>query len=190
MSRILILFGTTDGQTAKIAHFLGDVLGSRGADIDVIEAGTAPADPAEFDAVIVAASVHAGGYQRAVVRWARAHAQALREMPAAFLSVCLGVLQKDERVRRDLDGIQARFEATTGWRPPRFKLVAGALKYTRYGLFRRMVMRHIAGRAGGSTDVSRDHEYTDWADLRAFGDSFYDAFCADTAIQERLAGVR
>jgi hypothetical protein len=51
------------------------------------------------------------------------------------------------------------------------KEVAGALKYTRYGWLKRRVMRYIAGKAGGSTDTSRDHEYTDWEDLRVFAES-------------------
>jgi menaquinone-dependent protoporphyrinogen IX oxidase len=36
MTRILILYGTTDGHTAKIARRLSDTLRSRGADTDVV----------------------------------------------------------------------------------------------------------------------------------------------------------
>lgn len=174
MTKLLILYGTTDGHTAKIASYLASQLHGFGATVDVVEAGMADPDPRNYVGVIVAASVHAGGYQRAVVRWARAHAAALQGKPAAFLSVCLGVLQPDLEVQRDLIAITNRFEARTGWKPLRVKLVAGALSYTRYGWLKRMVMRRMAAKAGGSTDISRDHEYTDWADLREFAD----AFCA------------
>jgi menaquinone-dependent protoporphyrinogen oxidase len=122
--------------------------------------------------VIVAASVHVGGFQRAVIRWARSHAQSLRDKPTAFLAVCLGVLQKDLAVQRELVAVVNRFEARTGWKASRVKLVAGALKYTRYGWLKRMLMRRIAGKAGGDTDVSRDYEYTDWTDLREFAEAF------------------
>jgi hypothetical protein len=37
-----------------------------------------------------------------------------------------------------------------------------------------MAMRYIAGRAGGCTDTSRDHGYTDWADLRRYVTAFMD----------------
>jgi len=33
-------------------------------------------------------------------------------------------------------------------------------------------MRRIARKEGGDTDTSRDYEYTDWNDLRAFGEAF------------------
>ena len=168
MSRLLILYGTTDGHTAKIADFLAGELRSLGSFVDVIEAGTASPDPREYDGVIVAASMHARGYQRPVVRWARARAVDLRRMPSVFLSVCLSVLQKEPEVQRELAAIARHFEDRTGWRPLDVKHVAGALLYTRYGWLKRMVMRSISRRAGGATDVSRDYEYTDWAAVDQF----------------------
>ena len=88
-SRMLVLYGTTDGQTRKIARRLGETLRECGAEVDVADAaGRMPApDPDAYDAVVVAASVHAGGYQRPVRRWARAHAAALGRRPTAFVSV-------------------------------------------------------------------------------------------------------
>ena len=172
MPRILIIYGTTDGQTAKICYFLSSEMGRKGAEVDLVEAGTRSVEPAGHDAVVVAASVHAQGHQRSIIRWAHDHAAGLATVPTAFLSVCLGVLQKEPQVRRDLDRIQRRFEERTGWRPDQVKEVAGALKYTKYGWLKRMAMRYIAGRAGGSTDTSRDHEYTDWMDLKEFAWNF------------------
>jgi menaquinone-dependent protoporphyrinogen oxidase len=177
MTRILILFGTTDGQTAKVARFLGDELDSLGADVDVVDAAVTDPDPEGYDGVLVAASIHAGGYQRAVLRWAAANAAALQAQRTAFLSVCLGVLQSEPAVRAELDAIRKRFIARTHWTPTQTKLVAGALMYSRYGWLKRLVMRRIARKAGGGTDPSRDYEYTDWADLRAFAGSFY-SLCA------------
>lgn len=58
----------------------------------------------------------------------------------------------------------------TGWHPTRVKPVAGALLYTKYGLLLRFVMKLIAKRAGGATDTSRDHKYTDWVALDRFVD--------------------
>lgn len=176
MPRLLILYGTTDGHTGKVARFLADQLYAQGADVDLLEAGTADPDPRDYTAVIVAASVHAGGYQKTVVRWVRAHAYALSCTPSAFVSVCLGVLQNDPKVDRNLAGITDRFAAQTGWAPTCVKRVAGALLYTRYGWLKRMAMRQIVKKAGGSTDTSRDHEYTDWAELREFARAFH-AMC-------------
>jgi menaquinone-dependent protoporphyrinogen oxidase len=183
MPRLLILYGTTDGHTARISDFLAGELRALGAFVDVIEAGTASPDPREYDGVIVAASMHARGYQRPVVRWARAHATDLRRMPSVFLSVCLSVLQKEPEVQRELTAIVKHTEDRTGWRPLPVKHVAGALLYTRYGWLKRMVMRSISRKAGGATDVSRDYEYTDWDDLREFAVAF-SARCGSSAPQE------
>lgn len=168
MSRILVIYGTTDGQTAKVARFIGDRLRTHGAGVEVFEArGTEPG-PDDYDAVIIAASIHASRYQRSVSDWVRSHARTLRFKPTAFVSVCLAVLQDDEGVRRELDGIVDRFLAETAWRPTLTKAVAGALLYTHYGWFTRLMMKRIAARAGGDTDTSRDYEYTDWKDLEEF----------------------
>ena len=172
MARILVLFGTTEGQTAKVAAAIAATLRTCGVSVDVVEAGTLPADAEAYDAVVVAASVHAGGYQRAVGRWIRAHAGALGTRPTAFVSVCLGVLQADSKVQRHVNDIASRFVSEAAWHPSVIKIVAGALPYSRYNWFKRWMMRRIVAKAGGDTDTSRDYEYTDWADLQAFSRQF------------------
>ena len=172
MSRILVLYGTTEGQTAKVARFLGDTLRAGGLSTDVVDARTARPSPVSYDAVIVAASVHARGYQRAVRRWVRAHARELNEKPTAFISVCLAVLQHEPKVQHELTAIVDRFRTSTGWRPTIVKNVAGALAYSKYNWLKRWAMVRIVRKAGGDTDTSRDYEYTDWADLRAFSEEF------------------
>jgi menaquinone-dependent protoporphyrinogen oxidase len=171
MSRILVLFGTTEGQTAKIAAAIGASLRTQ-ASVDVVDAGTLQPDPADYDAIVVAASVHVGGYQRAVRRWVHAHTRALGVRPTAFVSVCLGVLQADPKVQREVRDIASRFVTEAGWHPAIIKIVAGALPYTRYSWLKRWMMKRIVAKAGGDTDTSRDYEYTDWADVRAFAEQF------------------
>lgn len=172
MSRILVLYGTTDGHTAKIAQSVGDTLRAVGNDADVIEAGTADPRPEDYTAVVVAGSVRAGGYQRSIRRWVRMHARVLNTQPTAFVSVCLAVLQQEPAVQRDLTAIIDRFLTATAWRPTVTKSVAGALLYRRYNPIKRWVMKRIVSKAGGDTDTSKDYEYTDWNDLRAFAEEF------------------
>lgn len=174
MTHILIVYGTTDGHTRKIAHVLAEDLRAQRCSVDVIDAaGTRWRQSVEgYDGVIVAASVHIGDYQRAVVRWVRAHAPVLNMMPTAFLSVCLAVLEKAPEAQREIARIRDRFLARCGWRPAIAKLVAGALLYTRYGWLKRRLMTRIVAKAGGDTDTTRDFEYTDWNDLRDFACDF------------------
>jgi len=168
MIDFLVIYGTTDGQTAKIANALANDLRSLGATVNLVNAASSPGSPADYRAVVVAASVHAGGYQSKVTRWVGKYRDFLSVRPTAFVSVCLGVLQKDPAVDAELEKIMNRFLEKTGWTPTIRKIVAGALPYTKYGLIKRWMMRRIVRKAGGDTDVTRDYEYTDWSDLSAF----------------------
>lgn len=172
MTRILVVYATTDGHTAKIAGAIADTLRTHGAVVDVHQVGQTHRLPDGYDGVIVAAPVRGGKYLKPVRRWVRAHAAALNARPTAFVSVCLGVLQHDAAVDRTLQTIISGFVAETGWQPVVTKPVAGALPYTRYNWFIRRVMKRIAAKAGGDTDTRRDYEYTDWQDLRGFAEQF------------------
>lgn len=172
MSRVLILYGTTEGHTRAVAEAMARGLTLGGVEADVVQAGTLDPSVKEYSALIVAASVHAGAYQKAVTRWVRAHAREFGRRPTAFVSVSLAVLQSDPKVAAELDAIVQRFLDATGWKPAIIKHVAGALLYTRYNIFKRWIMRRIAAKAGGETDLSHDYDYTDWADVRAFAEEF------------------
>lgn len=169
MSRVLVLYGTGHGQTRKIALALSDALRASHLDVDVLNAAEADPDPGAYASVIVAGPVRAGGYPRAVRRWVKRHVDALPGRPTAFVSVCLGVLEKSPKTDAVLAGIMTKFFEETGWRPTVTKIFAGALPYTRYNFLIRWIMRRIVARAGGDTDTSRDYEYTDWKDVAAFG---------------------
>ena len=172
MASILIVFGTTNGHTAKIASRMSETLREGGHEVTVVNAAAQPPSPTGYDAVLVAASVHAGYFQKEVTRWVQQHAESLNRLPSAFVSVCLGILQKDAAVQEEVRGINDRFLLGCGWRPSRMLTVAGALTYTKYNLVTRWMMRTIAARAGGDTDTSRDYEYTDWAAVKAFCEAF------------------
>jgi menaquinone-dependent protoporphyrinogen oxidase len=172
MTRILVIYGTTDGHTRKVASRLGTMFREHAAGVDVVEAGALEVSPLYYNAVVICASVHGGHYQRAVTTWVRAHAHALNGTRTAFVSVCLGVLQKDPKVDQELDGIAERFFADTQWQPTRVKKIAGALLYRQYGWLKRRLMKRIVAKAGGDTDMTKDYEYTDWEELQVFVDGF------------------
>lgn len=174
MPRILVLYGTTDGHTAKVARFIGAELEQAGAAVDVVEAGTGPLDPYpdNYAGVVVAASVHLSSYRRAVRRWVHLHAEALNLKPTAFVSICLAVLERRPEVDGELHRIMETFFIETEWRPRLTHVVAGAVPFRRYGWLKRLVMRRIVRKAGVEADTSRNHEYTDWDDLRVFARKF------------------
>lgn len=173
MSRILILYATTEGQTARIAERMAQALCSRGHAAQTCSAIAVGQDPrlSDYDAVIIGASIHYGhhpGYFRALLR---RHRAALEARPSAFFSVSLsggGPGAKPKAARRYVDV----FLRQVGWHPAQTATFGGALQFSKYGAFKRMLMVMIVGIAGGDTDTSKDYEYTDWNAVDSFAETF------------------
>jgi len=172
--RILVAYATRHGQTEKVARRIVAELGERGhrAELHDLDSPGKKVELPRYQAVIVAAPIHAGGYPPSVVSFLRREHARLNELPSAFVSVGLAVASKTSDGRaQTLPHVQKLCERT-GFRPVHTELVAGALKYSRYGFFMRYVMRRIAAHEGGDTDTSRDYEYTDWTALAEFTRAF------------------
>jgi menaquinone-dependent protoporphyrinogen oxidase len=166
--RVVVLYGTTEGHSAKVAAAIGATLRDEGLEADVFDAAAGTPDAEAYDGAVIVASVHAGDYRAEALDWARRHARALNAVPSAFVTVSLGELQHDPKVSRDLQAIRERFLERTGWKPSATLSIAGALMYSRYNLLTRLMMKRIAAQAGGDTDTDRDYDYTDWKALARF----------------------
>lgn len=170
--KLLIVYGTTEGHTRKIARFIEDHLQAQGHAVSISDATDEPPAPVSFDAAILAGSVHMQRHQNALAHYAKAYAAELNAMPSAFLSVSLGVASGDEALMHEAMLNATAFAREAGWAPHRIVLVAGALKYLEYDFLKRMIMRMIAKKEGRDTDTTKDYEYTDWGALRSFSDEF------------------
>jgi menaquinone-dependent protoporphyrinogen oxidase len=174
MAKVLIVYGTTEGHTAKVAQHIGDIGLRLGHQVSVAHApDVSDGDLKAFDAVIVGASLHEGRYQRAVRDFVDRHKAFLTSHPSAFFSVSLAAASHDPDERAEARRIAEEFVSHTGWTPNEIASFAGALKYTQYSWFKRAVMKHIAAQEGGDVDTSQDFEYTDWADVALFADGFF-----------------
>jgi menaquinone-dependent protoporphyrinogen oxidase len=184
MSRILIAYGTSEGQTARIAERIAAVVREHGHEAVPVNVKRSTPDPAEYDAVIVGASVHRGRHQTEVGEYVRETRNALERVPTAFFSVSLAIAEPTEAARKEAEGYAEEFFRLTRWHPGKLALFAGALLYTRYGFLTRWIMKRIA-RAKGSPDLdtSRDYEYTDWGGVTRFAEEFL-AVAAPRAIAE------
>jgi menaquinone-dependent protoporphyrinogen oxidase len=174
MRRILIVYGTGHGQTAKIAGRMADLLSAEGESVTIHDARSLPAgtEPLSYDAVIIGASVQFGNHQRHVRRFVRRHASALNALPSAFFSVSGAAASDDPSRRGDAREYVQRFLRESAWEPWLADTMAGAMPYTKYGPFMRWMIRRIARSSGGPTDTSRDHEFTDWSQVEWFIEAF------------------
>ncbi len=173
--RILIVYGTTEGQTRKIAAFLAHRFTDEAHEVRLADAADLPPalDPAAYDAILVAARVHAGKYPRTILRFVRRNRAILASRPSGFVSVSLFAAIDTDKSRARIGRYVERFARKSGWKPARVHQAAGGRPYTRYGAFGRWLLGRIDGKAWGRrVDTSFDHEYTDWGELGRFGDAF------------------
>jgi menaquinone-dependent protoporphyrinogen oxidase len=174
MASILILYGTSEGQTAKIADHIAGVLRDHGHTVEVVDSGQLPEDfePTEYDAVLVGASIHGGKHQSAVRMFVTTYRGDLTTRPTAFFQVCLTATRPDEEGQAEAAGYVTTFVEDTGWRPDRIAIFGGALRYSEYGFLKRLVLKQIVKDITGDTDTSRDYEYTDWDEVETFAADF------------------
>lgn len=170
---ILILYGTSYGQTALISRRIGDQLSALGYHVTLVR-GDDPQLPApdSFDGVIVGASLIRGKHQQYVRQYVERHREALEVRPAAFFSVSASAASSDEAGRADARRALEAFLDETGWAPSLTATIAGAIDYRKYGVFTRWMLRRISAKSGGPTDTSRNHELTDWEQVERLVDEF------------------
>jgi menaquinone-dependent protoporphyrinogen oxidase len=173
MCEVPVFFATTEGQTRRIAEAVAEQLRHHGLDsraIAIISEEASHIDWSRVRGACIGASLHRQMHQAEAVAFARVHRQALSAIPSLFISVSLAANSRRQEEVDAARGLAERFARDTGWRPSRIACVAGRLAYTQYNWLVRLLMRRIAKQEGGSTDTSRDHEYTDWKQVELLAD--------------------
>src|SRR5262245_6104663 len=97
--RVLVLYASTHGHTAKIADRVVEVLRRTGTSARARTVDTVRAADEPIDAYIIAGSVHAGHHQHELVEWISEHRTALSTHPSAFLSVSLTAADDTDEAR-------------------------------------------------------------------------------------------
>lgn len=174
MKRILVVYGTTEGHTRKIAEFVAERLRKAGKAVDLVDSATPAAAQIApiYAGAFIGGSLHQGRHQAPLAHFIKVNAAWLNTIPTAFFSVSLSMASQDAEWQAEAKRLADAFLADTGLNAGMVRLVAGALMYTEYDFFRRWMMKAIAKKAGGSTDTSRDADYTDWNDVARFVDEY------------------
>lgn len=172
--RILLVYGTSYGQTQKIAERMSEHLTQRDCAVTLVRGDRLHEDfsLAGYDGVIVGASIVLSKHQRYMQSFVRDHVAALNTMPSAFFSVSGAAGSRLDKERVAARRLLNAFLTATGWKPRMTATIAGAVTFTKYNVVLRWFMRRISAKEGGATDTSRDHEYTDWAQVLRFAEDF------------------
>ncbi|MFK7963586.1 MAG: flavodoxin domain-containing protein [Burkholderiaceae bacterium] len=170
---ILVTYATVEGQTAKIARTAADQIESAGHEVilaDVRQPGFAV--PGRFDAVVVCAPIHNGHYPEPMVAFVDRFSDALNAVPSALITVSLSIDSPFEEERQEAQAYPYGLAEATNWAPGARCNLAGALKFSEYNYFKRLLMKRIAVHEQGTVDTSQDYELTDWAALQLFVGEF------------------
>jgi menaquinone-dependent protoporphyrinogen oxidase len=170
--KILIIYGTSEGQTRKIARFMEEVLQEEQHKVVIADASDEPPAPTNFDMVLIGSSVHMHKYHSAVKNYILEHVEALNQKNSAFFSVSLSMAAELEEEHQEVHAITKKCLESTLWNPTETIHIAGALRYSKYDFFKRLIMRMIAKQQGAGTDTSQDQEYTDWDAVKSFALNF------------------
>lgn len=174
MAEILVVYGSSEGQTEKVSNRIVEVFEGRGHDATAVGVEDVTPDTTldAFDAILVGSSIHLGKHAKKVYSFVRENVEILDARPNAFFQVSLSSARDDEEHQAEAAGYIDEFVEATGWHPDRIAMFGGALRYSEYGFLTRIMMKRIAKDATGDTDTSRDYEYTDWDEVEAFAADF------------------
>lgn len=169
MSRILLLYSTTDGHTRRIAERLRQQWQGLGNEVALVHLPEAdPTVLAGFDKIVVGASIRYGHHQPVVKQFIDQHQALLASRPSAFFSVNI-VARKPNKNTADTNPYLRKFLRSIAWKPALVDVFAGKLDYPRYRFFDQMMIRFIMLITHGPTDPATVVEFTDWSRVQAFG---------------------
>lgn len=168
MASILMLYSTVDGHTREIAERMRQVWSEGGHAVTLASLDAAPLPaPADFDRVVIGASIRYGKHRPNVGDFINAQLDTLRARPWAFFSVSL-VARKPNRDSAETNPYLKRFLRTLREPPPLLAVFAGKLEYPRYRFLDRQMIRLIMWMTKGPTNPDAVVDYTDWARVEAF----------------------
>ena len=184
MARLLIIYGSEEGQTEKITTHMADFFRSRKHEVDTIYGKEAPdtLSMLDYDGVLIGASIHMGRHAKYMVELVKRHLDDLNSELTAFFTVCLTAKSETPEGQAQVEEYVENWIKTTEWRPDQIGVFAGAVLYSQYGLVKRFIMKRISKKSGGDTDTSQDYEYTNWESVDDFAETFLIAVVGDSVL--------
>ncbi len=175
VTRILILFSSTDGHTETICRRLQAIIGRQQHHVEVISIDDEEkVDLEAFDKIVVGASIRYGKHRPEVYAFIERNLAILNSKPSAFFSVNV-VARKADKNRPDTNPYLIKFLKQIPWQPKIVAVFAGKIDYRKYGFWDRLMIRLIMWMTHGPTDPRANIEYTDWNQVEAFAIQISDA---------------
>ncbi len=169
MSKILIIYSTTDGQTRKICHRLQQVIEQQAHQVTTVSIQDEPQiDVAAFDKIVIGASIRYGKHSPQIVNFIEKNRLLLERKPNAFFSVNV-VARKPEKSKPEQNPYLQKFLKRISWKPRELAVFAGKIDYPSYRFIDRFMIRLIMWMTKGPTDPKAVVEFTNWDQVDSFG---------------------
>jgi len=168
MSKVIIIYSTTDGHTKRICSRIEQVIKDAGDDVKVVSIDdVGSVDVTSFDKIVIGASIRYGVHHKKVYDFIRVNHEMLDSKPNAFFSVNV-VARKPEKNQPDTNPYLKKFLKEITWQPNQLAVFAGKIDYPRYSFLDRNIIRFIMWMTKGPTDPAETIEFTDWKQVEDF----------------------
>lgn len=173
--KVLIAYATTEGQTRKISQAVADQVVELGHQAELLDAARKRRDvhTDDFDAFVVAASVHQDRHQNEIEVFVAASLDVLSAKPGMFISVSLAAAFEEKAA--DATAYISDFTTRTGWAPDQSLAVAGAVRSEEYDYFQQQILAHIILKDRDELRPDEPQEFTDWTGLTNSVKAFLDS---------------
>ena len=159
---VLIAFGSIEGQTRKVAHFVEALAKDAGLDVSVHDTSDRLSNVSfdGVDQVILAASVHERRHPKDFELFVSANHDHLEERKTLLLSISLNAAfpggQQEAQDYMDEMKLRTQLEPTDE------ALVAGAVRKRSYDYYATQILQHVVLRGRNIDPSVQEHEFTDW----------------------------
>ena len=167
MKKMLVLYSTIDGQTLKIITAIKGVVESN-YNCEVVNiAECQHIDISIFDKVVIGGSVRYGHLNKKLYQFVEKYKAELDKVDNSFFCVNL-TARKPEKNTPETNAYMQTFLQKSNWIPKNQAVFAGALLYSKYNWWQTLIIQMIMKITGGSTDKSKDIEFTNWLKVDEF----------------------
>jgi len=167
MAKILIIYSTTDGHTRSICERLQNLVAAQ-HEVSLVAMTDDPhIDTAQFDKIVIGASIRYGKHQKQVNEFIASNQSTLESKRNAFFSVNV-VARKPEKNTPETNPYLQKFLRKIDWQPQSLAVFAGKIDYPRYGFVDKQMIRFIMWMTKGPTDPTATIEFTDWDKVDEF----------------------
>jgi menaquinone-dependent protoporphyrinogen oxidase len=168
MTKVLIVYATTDGHTRKICERLQQVIEAQGSAVDLLQVDQPQPDLTHYDKIVIGASIRYGKHSKLIYKFIEQNRLLLDSKPNAFFSVNV-VARKPEKNQPDTNPYLKKFLTQIDWQPKQLAVFGGNLDYPNCGYLDRQMIRLIMWMTKGPTAPDTVVDYTDWEQVEIFG---------------------